>query len=708
MLHKIRSLTLVCAISLFILSPVQASTKGEDETMTVTATKSARNIDGVTASVEIITEAQIRALGAESLKDVFEQTPGLTIQYGTFPAASAKSKSSISIRGLGASGTLFLLDGRRMAGEVKSPYDMERIPASIIERIEIIKGPMSVLYGADAMGGVINIITKRMTAQPSGAFNVNYGANDVGDGAKTGADLSLRGKIERLGYSFYANALKTDPYEEKEITTTRIKTNNGFIPPSSHPNSQINQIQDSYGVDVSYREESEVLTIGGRLTFDLLANTTLGVEINYFTEERDGAYRSPFFPTGISLAPGQRIPAFDTPVKSHDDNERIDVGVDLNSQISDRLTLNLRVYNSTYEKRNTTTAANWEDAGYSNKKSSESLGMNADVDIWSYEAYVVYALGQSHLLTGGGEYRDEERKATVFNQAGIPETRDVDYTAFYLQDEWQLTDSLSATFGARYDSISNADNKTTFKVGAVNKFNEQFVLRANFAQGYRTPDIRELYIRKNTPAGAQRGATVVDTDLGKTSYDLEPEFVNSYEIGLSGRYGALRYSLAVFHNEIKDMIAEVIKKKGQTDSFYTFENISDATTTGLELSLGYDFTSGLGLGLSWTELDTENDQTGKDLEFNPERQISATLSYTNMAYHVWISGKHIGEQYVTTASGNTASSYFLTDVGGTLFFGPEGCMELYGGVNNILDRKVDKLLGSNVGPYYHVGLRYNF
>ncbi|MBW2187010.1 MAG: TonB-dependent receptor plug domain-containing protein, partial [Deltaproteobacteria bacterium] len=155
--------------------PAWASLDTSSETMTVTATKSAKNIDGVTASIVVISEAEIRALGADSLKDIFESTPGLTVQYGTFPAASAKSKSSISIRGLGATGTLFLLDGRRLAGEVKNPYDMERIPASIIERIEIIKGPMSVLYGADAMGGVVNIITKTLTEQPSGAVNIQAG-----------------------------------------------------------------------------------------------------------------------------------------------------------------------------------------------------------------------------------------------------------------------------------------------------------------------------------------------------------------------------------------------------------------------------------------------------------------------------------------------------------------------------------------------------
>ena len=130
------------------------------ETITITATKSEKNIDGVSASVVVVGQKEIEMMGAYDLKGIFEKTPGLTIQYGTFPAASSTSKSSISIRGLGFFGTLFLIDGRRLANELPS-YDLDRIPASMIERIEIIKGPMSVLYGADAVGGVVNIITKK-------------------------------------------------------------------------------------------------------------------------------------------------------------------------------------------------------------------------------------------------------------------------------------------------------------------------------------------------------------------------------------------------------------------------------------------------------------------------------------------------------------------------------------------------------------------
>jgi outer membrane receptor for ferrienterochelin and colicins len=382
--------------------------------------------------------------------------------------------------------------------------------------------------------------------------------------------------------------------------------------------------------------------------------------------------------------------------------------MDLSSTISRDLHLNLKVYNSYYEKRNTTTASNWEDAGFASEDASASLGMNADVDFWSYDGYLVWSLGQDHLVTLGGEYRDEEREGTVFNPKGIPETRNVDHKAFYLQDEWRLTDSLNLTWGGRYDAISNADNKMTFKVGMVQTFSKLFSLRGNFAQGYRTPNIRELYIRKNTPTGLNRGALVTDAELGKLPCALEPEFVNAYELALEGRRDGFHYSVILFYNDISDKIQQVTRNLGTPMAYNTFENISDAETMGMEMAVGYDFKSGVGMDLNWSELDTEDKSTGKDLTFNPEREISATLSYTKDRFNIWTMGRYVGRQYTPEAHDNWVDDHVLVDVGLSYRLGQSENLEVYGGVNNLFDQGVDPLIGSSVGPYLSLGARVNF
>ena len=710
----IRFLTRIFFAAIFMFVSSSTSFADSDskpvqmETITITATKSEKNIDGVSASVVVVGQKEIEMMGAYDLKGIFEKTPGLTIQYGTFPAASSTSKSSISIRGLGFFGTLFLIDGRRLANELPS-YDLDRIPASMIERIEIIKGPMSVLYGADAVGGVVNIITKKPKKGLQADIDVKGGMNSDGDAENTSAGFNIRGKWNDFGYVLYTNVSSKRPYTERETTDTFIKTSTGKVKPSVHPNSFISQnVNDSYDVDVTYKEDSKVFTVGSRFEYNIASIATVGAEFNYFDEDLDGKYRSTFFPTNPSVAKGV---AFDIPVHSTDDNNRLDWGIDSKINIGTDLTLNLRIYRSDYEKSNTTTAIHWENMGYSSEGESEQtrMAMNANVVFTSYEGYGVYALTDSQFLTIGGEYRDEERRATIFNNEGTLENRDIDYKAVYVQDEWQITDTLSAIFGGRYDDIENADSEETFMAGFVKNFSKLFNLRANFAQGYRTPNILELYFRKATPVGYLLGADVAEPSVGKTtSHELNPEFTNSYEAALSGKTGGLEYELAFFYNDIKDLIQKI--QKVSIARYFTYENVSDAETMGLEAHIGYQFKNGVEINLNWLELDTENKETGKDLEFNPERTVSLNMDY-HLNEHV-LFGVHTvyaGEQHYTEGTADqTTNDYTLVNLTASYTFGDKNVYEIYGGVNNIFDEDVDAIIGSNVGPCFYAGLRASF
>ncbi|MBS9782285.1 MAG: TonB-dependent receptor [Arcobacter sp.] len=719
-----KNIILSSIVALSLLSSANAK-QDLGEVIVTTATKTKKNIEGVTASVIVVSQKDIQKMGAESLKDVISKTSGLTVQYGTFPSASAKSKSSISIRGMSANGTLFLLDGRRLAGEVKNPFDLDRIPASSIEKIEIVKGPMSSLYGADATGGIINIITKKATEHPSINLGLRYGQNGDGDAKNKNISFSARGKVSKFSYSVYANKTNTTPYTQKENANVMVKAPKTLNPmtkqktfqktkPSQlsvptlangkplpvNPKTQgllkgvkylKTKLQDRYlNEDVTYREESNIITAGGRFDYNFSDELKLGFDINAFDEDREGQYIGYFHPSKF------KMPVFNIPVNSKDENKRIDLGLDLESSLSDDLMLKFRVYKSYYKKRNTTTAKYYKELGFPSEKASASNGMNANVDIISYEAMVNYALNSSHFLTAGAEYRDENREATVFDNTPDMDTREVDYKSIYLQDEWQINDTLNATLGARYDKVSNADNKATFRLGLVNSFSNMANLRAIFAQGYRTPDIRELYINKQTPNGLQQGATVI-------GYDLKPEFTNTYEIGLGGRNEKLSYDIAVFLNDIKNRISQIKK-----DKYYTFENISKAQTKGIELNVSYALLDNFLTSVNFTELRTEDKKTGDDLDFNPKRTAMLSLSYeANDKFTFSPSLKYIGEQsYKQKGKVLKADSQTLVDL--NLNYDIHKNINIYAGANNIFDEKVDDILGSNVGRYYFAGLRIGF
>ena len=703
---KYKKIVLSTVLALSLNSSVYAVENMKTVEVVNIATKTQKNIDGVAATVEVVTQEQIEKIGAESLKDILESTPGISVQYGTFPSASSKSKSSISIRGMSANGTLFLLDGRRLAGEVSNPYDLDRIPASIIQRVEIVKGPMSSLYGADAVGGVINIITKRPSKDMKIDAGVRYGANEDGDAQNVNLNLSLQGKKDAFAYSAYASITTTEPFTQNETADVWAKNpaGAGKIKPSANPVTS--SIQDSYPTDVTYREESQVYTLGTRLSYDFTSDLALGLDVNYFNEERDGVYIGYFHPANI----GQGLPIYNVPVNSHDENSRLDLSLDLTYAPSDDLSLKARAYSSKYEKRNTTTAKEWADMKYSSEAASAINGMNADVDLTVAELSATYFLNEAHLLTAGAEYRDEVRNATVFDQSSDMSEKNVDYQSIYIQDEWEVSDKFNAILGGRYDAISNAENKATFRLGGIYEFTKLAKLRANFAQGYRTPDIREMYIHKQTPNGLQIGADVM-------GYDLKPESTNAFEIGLGGGNAKARYDLVVFYNQVNDMISQVVGSYNG-NAAYTFENIANANTQGLELSAAYMLTNSLEANFFWSELRTENEETKKDLEFQPERMLMVGLDYdlTN-EFNFGVIARHTGEQHFTEvldrgAPTESKNPNALTDAYNTvdlkLNYTLNKMFDFYGGVNNITDETIDDVLGSSVGRYYFAGARAHF
>ena len=146
-----KKLVLISAITSLALVQNSFANSSLEEVMVTTATKTEKNIEGVSASIIVITEEEIQKTGASTLDKILEKVPSINAQYGRFPHPSASSKASISLRGMGANGTLILVDGKRLSGETESPYEMTRITASMIERIEIVKGSMSTLYGSDAI-----------------------------------------------------------------------------------------------------------------------------------------------------------------------------------------------------------------------------------------------------------------------------------------------------------------------------------------------------------------------------------------------------------------------------------------------------------------------------------------------------------------------------------------------------------------------------
>ncbi|MDD5015282.1 MAG: TonB-dependent receptor [Atribacterota bacterium] len=175
-----------------------------DEIVVIASKYPEKILDSV-ASVEVISEEEIKAAQAENLADILSTIAGLEINdYGD--AAGIKS---ISIRGSSTEQVLIMLDGRPMNDPQTGQIDLGQIPASIIEKIEIYRGPASAIYGANALGGVINIITKKGEGESIGEVKANFGTYQTRD-----YELSYQRSNEDLNYFLFGKYLTTEGSRE--------------------------------------------------------------------------------------------------------------------------------------------------------------------------------------------------------------------------------------------------------------------------------------------------------------------------------------------------------------------------------------------------------------------------------------------------------------------------------------------------------------
>jgi outer membrane receptor for ferrienterochelin and colicins len=667
--------------SLVLFSSLSASSL--DEIKVTTATKSEKSIDGVSASIIVITKDDIEKTGASTLDTILKKIPSINVQFARFPHPSAKSKAAISLRGVGANGTLILVDGKRLSSETESPYEMTRISASMIERIEIVKGSMSTLYGSDAIGGVINIITNKIDENKT-TLDLKYGASKDNNAKNKNINFTTLGKNDSFRYKIYGSINDTSPYEISK----------SYAQVASNPADAQHGVAGN--LDVTYRDESTIKTMGTRLEADLTDKLIGGIDLNYFTEDREGQYIG-----NAKYINGGPVLVKNTPVNSKDENRRLDISTDFDYIINDDLSVDLKLYRSYYKKRNFTNPINFN--GPTNTKFS------ANVTIDTLESNLKYVLNDSNFITTGIEYRKEKRESSAINPDPTSSefiTKEVSYKSLFIQDEIEISDSLNATVGARYDNISNAKNKATLQAGLVKRISNNTKLRLNYAQGYKAPDIAELYVVSPLYKDGKRFGSEVIFGPKTSTYDLKPEQSQSFEISLSNKFNSLFSEITLFNNRIKDKI-ELVSYGAGASKYYTSENLEKVDIKGAEVSLSYDFSDTFDLGLDVTYLDTKDKSSNKELIFTPDVSASISANYkvlSNLSANLIF--RYIGEQYTDTLNTQKANDYSLVDISTTYKLNKN--IDIYAGIDNIFDKDVDDVLGSNVGTYFYTGIRTSF
>ena len=188
-------------ISLAFHHSISATENINLDEVVVTATRTPQKTNEALADISVIDAEEIKNSGQTSLVDLLATQPGIQISNG---GGMGKS-SSIFIRGANATGTLVLIDGMRISSATSGTTSLENIPLSQIERVEILRGPASSLYGSDAIGGVIQIITKSTAGAPRFNASVGLGTYDT-----VIADAGVSGRISDTSFSLQAGVVRTD------------------------------------------------------------------------------------------------------------------------------------------------------------------------------------------------------------------------------------------------------------------------------------------------------------------------------------------------------------------------------------------------------------------------------------------------------------------------------------------------------------------
>ena len=157
-------------------SMAQAKEVVELEKTVITATKTMHTLGDVPVAAEVITKEEIKAKNIKTVQDALKYLSGIKVDKF---CGGWGDKGKMQIQGLSANYTLILVDGQKYHGGHGEGVDLHSIPIEMIERIEILKGPASALHGSDAIGGVINIITKSAPKKPMFSASTSFGTRNT-------------------------------------------------------------------------------------------------------------------------------------------------------------------------------------------------------------------------------------------------------------------------------------------------------------------------------------------------------------------------------------------------------------------------------------------------------------------------------------------------------------------------------------------------
>lgn len=618
---QMKKIYVLSAIALILM--VSSAWGGEKkdvwfDEIVVTATKTERAVDTVPARVEVITKEDIQRLTTSTSKvdDILKYISGVTVVRGN---GIFSLGASATLRGLSNEGarTLVLIDGVPINKSDTGEVNFNRINISDIERIEVFKGPASSLYGSNAMGGVINIITTKPDKPLNVSANGFYGTYNT-----YGGGLEASGRLTAGETGFYIKG------------SAHYLNSDGYI-------STLEEKRNAYTVKRFAEEGIGNITLG----YDFDRTNSIGFKIDYYNDKR-GEGTKIYAPKGVSRD-------FDTWVYS----------------------LNYRGASGSMMWQ---AKAFWQNENY--RRVSERIsGANYtrfDVDSdridMGIDGSFSWQINPVHLLTIGADIRAGKVDAADIYKTSADRTLNkgsLRLLGLWLQDEITLAQNkLFIIPGIRFDHAKFSDGSFFSTISPFNRLNGSLdentwtSVTPRLSARYKLSPEASAYISY----GRGFRASILD-DLCRSGImwgllkianpELKPEKIDSLEIGADYLpFKGLKITSSLYYSVGKDFLYYVPTGNSLDGRpLYKRENIGKVISYGAEIGSNYQISKDLSSFLNYTfskayidEFQKNRALEGQELTRTPRNQVKAGLTFLNPYVNMSLFGIYKSSQYVFT------------------------------------------------------------
>lgn len=562
----------------------------ELDEIVVTATRRKHILKDVPVTTELITRDDMLATGALTVDQALRSHVGVTIQD------DLSGKGAV-LRGIDPSRVLILVDGHRVIGRVRGSIDLGQISLSDVDRIEIVKGSGSTLYGSEAMGGVINIITKRPAENRRLTASAEYGSYNTFD-----PEFQFEARHGKLG------VLLSGKHERADGFDLNLST------PHTNGMEAIKRYNLNTKLSFSTRE-----SFYNELSLGYMHEKKLWIE----SEWHEGLRRTLVY-------------------NDYEWNNRYDVGTLHRLVFNPRTEMEASFHGSYYDHD----WAKYTEAGYQNDSSL------TDDHIVDGSLQANHSFVPSLILTTGVDIANEGLKSTQI----VGGARDVTYGDFYAQAEWSPLTSLTFLPGARWERHETYGNHVNPSMNLKWSPGEQIAFRASASRGFRAPSIKELYfIFDHSAAGyiVYGGGDRLDPEESR-NYSLTTEL--NY-----GRRGLHRLTLFRndLSNLIEFDLVEFTPTYWR--GVYRYLNIVKSRTQGLEWESKIKVTVDWDLSFSYTYLRARNLTEKTDLINRPQHtaKVSSSFSVPRWDAGITIWGTY-NDHKLWTSQGDTPDRFSNT------------------------------------------------